>query len=214
MRSIPALLCLLVAACAATPKLALLPPSGIDFSGRWHLNVADSDDPLRLSEASAAAGGLSPPGQSPRGGGRGGRGSRGGDPSQGGAPPGGGRVPALPVATVAELLSWPGTALEIRQHEGAVDFLSDGDSRPCQPAEAAVIARPAKVKGRRSAEATVCGWEGKSLLVRVPEADGEPGFDARYRITADGKRLIQVVTLNGGRMAGLSMSRVWDRVEE
>ena len=40
---------ILLAACASE-KLALAPPAGVDFSGSWKLNQADSDDPQRLLE--------------------------------------------------------------------------------------------------------------------------------------------------------------------
>src|ERR1700716_3553977 len=70
----------LLAACASE-QLALAPPPGVDFSGTWKLNQADSDDPQRLlpnqtepGRAKASSGG-----------------STGGGPSGGGGPPGGGR---------------------------------------------------------------------------------------------------------------------------
>ena len=43
-----AVMCL--AACASE-KLEQAPPAGVDFSGSWKLNVADSDDPQRLIQA-------------------------------------------------------------------------------------------------------------------------------------------------------------------
>src|ERR1700692_656862 len=91
-----ALMCL--AACASE-KLALAPPSGVDFSGHWKLDEADSDDPLRVvqsakadtgpgaSGTSGSSGGRR--GQGGRGGGQGGRGGAGGGygAAGGGAPP-------------------------------------------------------------------------------------------------------------------------------
>ncbi len=43
----------LLSACA-TEKLALTPPPGVDFSGQWRLNDAESDDPLRLVQSQIA----------------------------------------------------------------------------------------------------------------------------------------------------------------
>src|SRR5271156_2586007 len=69
----------------ASEKLAQAPPAGVDFSGRWKLNEADSDDPQRLIQAQFDAPNArqrtSPSGGS--GGGSGGRGGR-----QGGGPSG------------------------------------------------------------------------------------------------------------------------------
>src|SRR5258708_7293298 len=94
-----------LSACASE-KLALAPPSGVDFTGRWKLDEADSDDPLRVvqsqmadsrpgaSGTSGSSGGRR--GQGGRGGGQGGRGGAGGGAAGGGgsgcaAPAGGGR---------------------------------------------------------------------------------------------------------------------------
>src|ERR1700727_3186330 len=48
-----------ISACASD-GLNLAPPPGVDFSGHWQLNVADSDDPVHLlqlanSQAASAA---------------------------------------------------------------------------------------------------------------------------------------------------------------
>src|ERR1700692_909392 len=87
-----------LSACASE-KLALAPPSGVDFTGRWKLDEADSDDPLRVAQSQVAdsrpgASGTSGPsggrrGQGGRGGGQGGRGGAGGGygAAGGGAPP-------------------------------------------------------------------------------------------------------------------------------
>jgi len=67
-----------ISACASE-GLRLAPPPGVDFSGQWKLNVADSDDPmhlLQIANAQAAAT-ADNTGSSGRGGGRGGRGGQG-----------------------------------------------------------------------------------------------------------------------------------------
>src|SRR5271169_2497769 len=97
----------IVAACASG-KLAVTPPAGIDLSGHWKLNEADSDDALRLmqSQLAAATASAGPGGStgSPNGGGR--QGGRGG-----GFGPGGPVMPS--VAALDEGLRWPGKDLAI-----------------------------------------------------------------------------------------------------
>src|SRR5271167_2165083 len=94
----------IVAACASG-KLAVTPPAGIDLSGHWKLNEADSDDALRLmqSQLAAATAGAGPGGQTGSGpggpGGPGGRGSRGGA-GAGGFGAGGPMGPVMPSVTV------------------------------------------------------------------------------------------------------------------
>src|SRR6202044_1740417 len=131
MRILMAMALLCVASCASE-KLAQAPPAGVDFSGHWKLNEADSDDPQRLMLAqNAAASQSSAPGGSTGGGAsRGGRGGgRGGAGAMGMGGPGG---PAMPSASVmAEGLRWPGKQLEIKQVVGVVAFTSDGSSVVC-----------------------------------------------------------------------------------
>src|SRR3984957_12932836 len=111
-----ALMCL--AGCASE-KLALAPPSGVDFTGRWKLDEADSDDPLRVVQSQTADTGPGASGTSGSSGGRRGRG--GGQGGRGGAAGGGygagvGAPPPPPgVGTLSEALKWPGKELEIKQ---------------------------------------------------------------------------------------------------
>src|ERR1700688_2165941 len=79
-----ALMCL--SACVSE-KLALAPPSGVDFTGRWKLNEADSDDPLRVVQSQMKDTGPGTSGDSGSSGGRRGQGGRGG--GRGGAAAGG-----------------------------------------------------------------------------------------------------------------------------
>src|SRR3984957_14120188 len=123
-----------LSACASD-DLRLVPASGVDFSGHWKLNAADSDDPMHLLQTAngqAAGDGGNP-------GGRGGRGGRGG--SQGlGAPtliP-----PATPsIGALGEGLRFPGKQLEIKQVGGVVAFTSDGKNRVCKPGDAKKVRR-------------------------------------------------------------------------
>src|SRR5580700_853899 len=138
MRLVVVLAVACLTACAVE-KLAQAPPAGVDFTGHWKLNEADSDDPQRLMQAQingpAGSQNTSPGGSGGGGGGRGkvgGRGGGAGDMSLGG--PGG---PAMPSASVlVEGLRWPGKQLELKQVAGVVAFTSEGNSRVCQPAGA------------------------------------------------------------------------------
>lgn len=212
MRAALYLVLALLAGCATEPQLDVAPAPGVDLSGHWRLNAADSDDPLRLTQALSA--GLGPVSQGQGGGGGQSRGRRGGQGSQGGpgAPLPNGQPVTIPTSIVADLLRWPGLTLDVSQQGGVATFASDGDSRIYQPrAGASAGSGRAPKKGRRSSAPPLCGWSGSSLLVRVEPEDELPGYDASYRVSDDGARLVQVITLRGGRLTGFTMSRVWDR---
>src|ERR1700692_1458041 len=110
MRFIVVLAVAYLAGCASE-KLEQAPPAGVDFSGSWNLNVADSDDPQRLIQAQFNAPAAGQSSTSPSGG-RGGR--------QGGARGGaggysGGAAPVMPsVGLLSDGLRWPGKQLEVK----------------------------------------------------------------------------------------------------
>jgi hypothetical protein len=227
MRLIVVLAVICLAACASE-KLAQAPPAGVDFSGRWKLNEADSDDPQRLIQAQldapAAGQSTSPSGGS---GGRGGRqgGGRGG---ASGMSAGGPTGPAMPsMNTMADGLRWPGKQLEIKQVAGVVAFTSEGSNRICQPADgdkkhrhhAGPDDRDGGSPGRdappraRETPPPHCGWAEKTLFVKGGDPDDDrPPFEEQYSLSDDGARLVEVVEFRGGRSNGFTMSRVWDRV--
>jgi len=218
----------------ATEKLALTPPSGVDFTGRWKLDEADSDDPMRIVQsqmadsgpgASGSSGGRR--GQGGRGGGSGGRGGAGGG-AGGGYGAAGVGAPTLPaVGALSEALRWPGKELEIKQVAGVVAVTSAGDSRVYQPAPDIRIHRRPKPSDNDSAPRDrdmrlrdrddgppVCGWDGKTLVVQSGAPDDDhPPFEERYSVSEDGQRLIEVVGFKSPRTAGFTMSRVWLRVQ-
>jgi hypothetical protein len=223
---IAAVVCL--AGCASE-KLASAPPAGVDFSGRWKLNEADSDDVQRLLQAqfNNAAGNSSGGAGGGSGGGSGGRGGRqgGGRGGAGGMYPGGPAGPAMPQAGVlSEGLRWPGKQLEIKQVSGVVAFTSEGGSRVCQPTDGGKPhhhhdrsgdgdsgRRDAPGRGR-DAPPPHCGWAEKTLIVRGGDPDDDhPPFEEHYSLSEDGQRLVEVVSFTGGRSNGFTMSRVWDR---
>ena len=219
-----------LSACASE-KLALAPPSGVDFTGRWKLDEADSDDPLRIVQSQMADSG---PGASGSSGGRRGQGGRGGGPSGRGGAGGGyggagvGAPPLPAVGALSEALRWPGKELEIKQVAGVVAVTSAGDSRIYQPVADIKIHRHTKppdndgaprdrdmrMRDRDDGPPPVCGWDGKTLVVEsgAPDDDNPP-LEERYSVSEDGQRLIQVVGFKSPRIAGFSMSRVWQRVQ-
>jgi hypothetical protein len=212
-----AMLCL--AACASD-KLAQEPPAGVDLSGHWKLNEADSDDPQRLLQAQFDR--ETAP-QSATSGGRGGRqgGGRGGP---GGMNPGGVVGPVMPSASVlGAALRWPGKQLEIKQVAGVVAFTSEAASRVCQPMDAAkrrhhsgprgddASGRDASPRGREPSPPR-CGWDAKTLVVQGGDPDEDhPPFEEHYSLSDDAQRLVEVVGIKGGRSSGFTLSRVWDR---
>jgi len=204
-----------ISACASD-GLSLAPPPGVDFSGHWKLNVADSDDPMHLLQIANAqtAAAADNTGNS----GRGGRGGRGGGQGTGypGLIP-----PATPsVSVLADASRFPGKQLEIKQVGGVLTFSSSSETRVCQPSDAKKAPRhhsnasdrDAPLPAARDAPPPKCGWLEKTLIVRSAEqGEDRPPFEEHYSISEDGQRLVEEVNFRGGRSNGFTMSRVWDR---
>jgi hypothetical protein len=228
MRACVAFAVVFLSACASD-KLALAPSAGVDLTGHWKLNEADSDDPQRLIQAqfNAQANAQSSSGGSGGGGGgSGGRGGRqGGGRGMGGiGGPGGPGGPVMPsVSVLSESLRWPGKELEIKQVAGVVAFTSDGVNELCQPNDADKrhhhgTDRDGRPEGRgdapsgRDVPPPRCGWADKTLIVQGGDPDADhPPYEESYSISDDGQRLVEVVGFKGGRSNGFTMSRVWDR---
>jgi hypothetical protein len=123
----------------ASEKLALAPPAGVDFSGHWRLNEAESDDPMRLVQSQVDPSRVGGPGEQ---GGQGGQGRQG----RGRGGPGGGGMgglgngvggPVMPgVGALGEGLRWPGKEIEIKQVAGVVALSSGGLNQVYQPSSA------------------------------------------------------------------------------
>lgn len=234
---VSALLMLLLYACASD-RLALLPPPGVDLTGHWKLNEADSDDPLRLVQSqnatnspSAQGGGQGGGGQGGgqggggQGGGRGGR--QGGRGGPGAGLPGGPLGPVMPgMGAIGAGLRWPGKTLEAKQVAGVVTFESDGKSQVFRPVagdrkpphhgpaggDDPSHGRDPPAHGRGDGPPPRCGWEDRTLVIQGDDPDDDhPPFEERYSLSEDGQRLIEVVGFKGGRSAGFTLSRVWDR---
>jgi hypothetical protein len=219
MRLVVVLSVMCLASCASE-KLTQGPPAGVDFSGAWKLNEADSDDAQRLIAAQFSTP-TTDQNASPSGGQGGSRGGRGRD-SMGGSP--GATGPAMPsVSAMNEGLRWPGKQLEIKQVAAVVAFTSDGMNRICQPGGRAHKHQADDQDGNSSGRDTPsrrdpppphCSWEEKTLIVRGGDPDDDhPPFEERYSLSDDGQRLVEVVSFKGGRSSGFTMSRVWDRVK-
>jgi hypothetical protein len=201
---------LLLSACAVG-KLALTPAPGIDFSGQWRLNDADSDDPQRVAMSQSAAQSNSQNSTTP-GGPAGGRGRSRGAPGMAGGSVG----PAVPaVGALRDGLHWPGKEVEITQRGGVVTLVSGGFTQVYEPARSRTSAgREKATDPRGDGPPPVCGWDDKTLVIKTDAPnDEDPPFEQRYSLSADGRRLIEVVAFEGGRSSGFTVSRVWDKVQ-
>jgi hypothetical protein len=216
-----------MAGCAGN-QLASTPPPGVDLSGRWTLNLADSDDAQRLMQSQIAAqtAGVDAGGSSGGGGGR--QRGRGGIPGGPMGPTG----PSMPsVAVLDESLRWPGRDLSLEQTPDRISFTTDGAVRSCHPtarhgggghhppahgADASGAASPRgrdmPSHGRGDAPPPRCGWDEHSLVVQSGEPDDDrPPYEQRFSLSDDGQRLVEVVVFKGGRSNGFVASREWDR---
>jgi hypothetical protein len=211
----------------ASDRLSLMPPPGVDFSGHWKLNDADSDDPMHLLQAANQS--ASGAGSEPDSGGGGGRGGRGGGGRGGGRGGGGSAIPGLrapptpSMGALSEAVRFPGKQLEVKQVGGIVAFTSDGKNRVCQPEEGKKIKRHHRSDSDRDAPLPAgrdippprCGWSEKTLIVRSGETgEDRPPFEEHYSISENGQRLIEEVSFQGGRSSGFTLSRVWDRLAQ
>jgi hypothetical protein len=201
-----------MSACASD-GLRPAPPPGVDFSGHWKLNVADSDDPMHLLQlANAQATGAADNS------GNSGRGGRGGQTA-------GGYTAVIPPATpsvgvLAEAARFPGKLLDIKQVGGVLTFSSSGQTRVCQPGDAKKTRRhhydpsdrDAPLPAARDTPPPKCGWLEKTLIVQSRElSEDRPPFEEHYSVSEDGQRLVEEAIFSGGRSSGFTMSRVWDR---
>jgi hypothetical protein len=218
MRSAVLAAIIALSSCAGD-RLSLAPPVGVDFTGHWKLNEADSDDPLHLQQtANSQAAAREDSGSS---GGRGGRGGRGGSQGRG--------YPTLmppatpPMGMLVDALRFPGKQLEIKQSGGVVAFTSEAKNRICQPRDANKVPRhrssssdrDAPLPARRDTPPPSCGWSEKTLIVHGNDPDEDrPPFEEHYSISEDGQRLVEEVSFKGGRSNGFTLSRVWDRLPQ
>jgi hypothetical protein len=195
----------ILAACTSG-RLATAPPSGVDLSGRWTLDEAESDDAQRLLQSQLVAATANASGSGPTSPGR--RGARGAaGPTAVG--------PVMPPVTVLdEGLRWPGKDVSIKQAGSVVTFSSGGNVRDCDvsPAKAPVHASVA-TRGRGDAPPPRCGWDQGTLVVQSGEPEEDhPPYEQRFSVSSDGQRLVEIILFKGGRSEGFTASRVWNRV--
>jgi hypothetical protein len=192
----------ILAACASN-GLNSAPPSGVDLSGHWTLDEADSDDAQRLmqSQLKAATQNASGSGQTPN---RRGAGAM-GPTAMGPIMP--------PLLVLDEGLRWPGKDVSIKQSGPVVTFSSGGSVRECQlkPAKAPTHSGAA-TRGRGDAPPPRCGWDEGTLVVQSGEPEEDhPPYEQRFSLSSGGQQLVEVILFKGGRSDGFSASRVWNR---
>jgi hypothetical protein len=190
----------------ASDRLATAPPAGVDLSGHWRLDEAESDDAQRLMQSQLTAA------TATNGGGQSGSSGR---RRQGPVGPQGPLGPVMPsVSLLAEGLRWPGKNLSIKQGGGSIEFSGDGSVRQCSTHETKAHPSPTPSRGRGDAPPPRCGWDDKTLVVESGETDEDrPPYDQRFSLSTDGERLIEVVTFKIGASSGFTASRVWERAE-
>jgi hypothetical protein len=195
----------ILAACASG-RLATAPPSGVDLSGHWTLDEADSDDAQRLMQSQLAAATANASGSGQTSAGR--RGA-----SDGRGPTALGPV-MPPVPVLDEGLRWPGKDVSIKQSGAVVTFSSGGSVRDCQVTPAKASAHLAATRGRGDAPPPHCGWDQGTLVVQSGEPEEDrPPYEQRFSVSSDGQRLVEVIRFKGGRYDGFTASRVWNRVQ-
>jgi hypothetical protein len=192
----------LIAGCAGG-NLASRPPAGVDLSGSWKLNEAESDDAQRLMQSQLKAATAT---NNNAGGASGRRRSQLG--------PQGPIGPVMPpVSVLADGLRWPGKNLSIKQTGAIIEFSADGSVRDCSTHSDKTQQARSPSRGRGDAPPPRCGWDDNTLVVQSGEADDDrPPYDQRFNLSEEGDRLIEVVTFKNGASNGFTASRVWDRV--
>jgi hypothetical protein len=192
----------ILAACASS-GLTPAPPSGVDLSGRWTLDEADSDDAQRLlqSQLKAATQNASGSGQTPNRRGAGGTGPTALGPVM------------PPLLVLDEGLRWPGKDVSIKQSGAVVTFSSGGSVRDCQLKPAKAPTHPGTAtRGRGDAPPPRCGWDQGTLVVQSGEPEEDhPPYEQRFSLSPGGQQLVEVILFRGGRSDGFSASRVWNR---
>jgi len=136
--------------------------------------------------------------------------------------------PATPaIGALTEALHWPGKEVEIKQVGGIVTVTSAGVTEVYKPVAGDPKHRPhhkpsdddesggrdRDMSARDRERPPRCGWDEKTLVVQPGESDEDsPPFEKRYSVSEDGQRLLEIVDFMGGRSAGFTTSREWDRV--
>jgi hypothetical protein len=191
----------ILAACASN-DFTPAPPSGVDLSGHWTLDEADSDDAQRLQQSQLKAATQNASGSGQTAGRRGAVGPTAIGPVM------------PPLLVLDEGLRWPGKDVSIKQSGVVVTFSSGGSVRDCQlkPSKAPAHSPGTATRGRGDAPPPRCGWDQGTLVVQSGEPEEDhPPYEQRFSLSPDGQQLVEVILFKGGRSDGFSASRVWNR---
>jgi hypothetical protein len=222
-----------VAGCA-TDRLDAAPPSGVNLSGDWALNVNLSDDPDKMGPDPDTTAPKSPGGHRGRGGGRGGPGGGGGMgmPPIGASPDGGPTAlyeqagygfvavadtptpPAKPGrgASINRYLRAP-TSMSITQTKGSLlvkTNMPDGT----QTADLYTAGEKTSIPfGQDNTAERTSGWRGPVFVVTT-SAKKYGNREDDFAIDADDGRLIMTTMTSGGKLGKVAITRVYDRVKQ
>lgn len=220
-------------ACSGGPGLKPDAPAGVNLAGTWRLNREASDNPQAMLDSlreklmkrmrprmydprdpmgDLEDGGFgdeppdSGPGASGSDSGRdpGGHGvaRSAGGPGQGPQRGGGRFIPRLSYArALGPQLSSDG--LTIEQSPTRLVLVRGGDRRSFTPGGQSVVSVPDGVADQRS------GWAGRDYVIDVKPQVG-PHVTQRYGLSADGRQLLEKVTLTEEGLPKLEFTRVYD----
>lgn len=203
---------------ACSGSLQVRPEPGVNISGHWILNRAESDNSenVLLSQSK-----MSSEGDSRAGGDQGGDSPNtppGGGPPGGGMPPGGGRRgagshplagrPAGPLNAeiLIGTLKWPGDVMDIVQDEDTVRFISSDKIRTYRPQMKPCITLETPLHEHVGAS---CGWDGLSWVVIIKSKRGLK-ITETYTVVDGGVRLLQRILIQGVPTGDLELSKTFD----
>jgi hypothetical protein len=225
----------LLAGCA-TERFDATPPSGVDLTGEWNLNVNLSDDPDRLGDVDKAPAPSNNTGHHGHGGmGRGGGG--GGVPPVGSPPDGGGGYNFLPISFTGAGIEQPNplpansTPTTTTQSRGAsINRLLQAPLHMSITQKGALVVIKTNMPdgstttdqytagfqgtipfgNDNTAERSV-GWHGPIFIVTTKVNKGSMREDD-FALDEDG-RLIMATLTKGGHLGKVDIKRVYDRAK-
>jgi hypothetical protein len=208
---------------AAAGELKTAAPKNVDLTAIWQINPKLSDDPREVLEGkNDESRGRSAPSPAPggrnkvgpfdvdmgdifggtvSGGATVGRGSRGSDRPDEDPEPTNMKVPLDSFMATRD-------QFEIEQKPEGFTIRTVDETNTCKPGETGKVAlQSGEMVDQR------CGWDGAAFVVEVKSPDGVTRTN-RYQVHDDGKRLLMVSQIKGGRgkLRGLTIRRVYDRL--
>ena len=218
-----------VAGCA-TDRLDAAPPSGVNLTGDWALNVNLSDDPDKMGpDPDTTKPAKNPGSHRGHGGGRGGGGGGGGMPPIGSPPDGGptasyekagyGFVPVADTppakpnrgASINRYLRAP-MSMSITQDKGSLTVTTNlPDGTKTSDVYTAGEKKSIPFGQDNTAERTA-GWRGPVFVVTT-SAKKFGNREDDFAIDTDDGRLIMTTMTSGGKLGKVAITRVYDRVK-